>query len=1212
MNTHPLSLRHFKKMKVLFSSILASSALLTGAQAEPLEASPAKAGMPDPGRFVISEEATVQPLPLEGWSVRNPAGEKEHPSGIQVETTEVSVGGEKVPALKLTLTKGVFKKTMEPFVELPITFDADEFNVMMFRARVDVPEGLVVLGDAEVPKTGWYSYQFNRFSDNFGVAVHDGGFDWTAHGVPTTHFLNHVDRLQKCEDGFMDFQWDMRFEDRSANKGFDRKNVKSLRLYYDTTKLPEGGTVTITLIDPRLVSGTHIQFQEPELFAEWTEFIDNYEPDFSDSSEALKTPSTGRLAQPVPLARDGKALAEIIVDFSGDSAIGNFIPSEGMPLEARMGVGSEEDVLRLAGEEMKRWLDTVTGADFPYLEKPSGEKRPRIFLGAGFAKPHFAEDLEKLADDEALDGYAIRPKDGDIYIFGALPKGTLNGVYAFLENNTDLIWALPNEEFGAVYSDTPNLEAVWGDVLEKPVFVLRGWLTPEPWLRYNRGNFSHIGRNDFKSRGDFAQQGGHCLSLHGGRFGREAYGRFHPVIDGERIEEWSEYKHLMCLSHPELFDIYIAHWKESLNRPVFANTLIFNIGVDDNWGVCECTDCSAPITLEDGQTITPVDFNEFYGVWFYRFLNKVADELAEWRPGFITSTYSYFMAAPVPPIELSPNIGYTWLCPYVRKSINQPLFAPINQHWWQMMKDWHAVMPNVVHRDYYGLMLSIYPIAEVLAADLRAMRDLGVLRITTEGFATPMGDALGAAEEKWVINRLYWNPDEDVEQLRKYYLRRTFREAAPAMERFRGAIRQARYQKYSFDMDFEENHETAKMTRNLGMEAELRGYLAEALATVKHPRARVLVERTLTAFDAYMRGENIPPPPAPPKEDPAWTEFKETMKPEMAKVGAEGESAVRDYFEGLLQNSDLSLAQSAEIRQLFAGILLRAKAPQAALEQIMINLNDPRLERRARGEALRSHYPTVVLQDESITAEQAVGALSQFREVTQLEDTGRLAQQVAQSLSRRGDVEGGASVLVAENELPSRMIAEKAERQKLLRDYWRDAVRLKAPGAEEKLVLEHERLLASYREVAKNGLTHDERETANFALLQENWDDLDVAKRKEQINALIANPWIDRKLRVAAANQIPAHHTRGEEIEWSAMVDHILHAITLGDWSERHFNRDQKHALVAGTAEKLIAANEKALALKLLASGTALGYDDENGDPERRNILKELESQAKQ
>jgi len=1205
MNTQPSSFLRRKKMKMIFSSILISSALLTGSQAGQSEASPAKAGMPDPGRFVISQAAVIQPLPLEGWSVRNAAGEKDHPSGIQVENTEVSVGGENVPALKLTLTKGVFKQRMEPFVELPITFDADEFNVLMFRARVDVPEGLVVLGDAEVPKTGWFSSHFNRFSDNFGVTVYDGGFDWTtAHGVPTTHFLNHVDRSQKCEDGFMDFQWDMRFEDRSGNKGFDRQNVKSFRFFYDTTKLPEGETVTITLIDPRLVSGTHIRFQEPELFAQWTNFIDKYEPDFSDSSDALKTPSTGRLAQPVPLARDGKALAEIIVDFSGDSAIGNFVPSEGIPLEARMGVGSEEDVLRLAGEELKRWLDTVTGAAFPYLEKPSGEKCPRIFLGAGFARPHFAEDLEKLAADEALDGYAIRPKDGDIYIFGVLPKGTLNGVYAFLENNTDLIWALPNEEFGAVYSDTPNLEAVWGDVLDKPVFVLRGWLTPEPWLRYNRGNFSHLGRGDSATRGDFAQAGGHCLAIHSGRFGREAYARFHPVIEGERIEEWSEYKHLMCLSHPELFDIYIAQWKKLLSSGNLASTFIFNIGVDDNWGVCECVDCSAPITLEDGRTITPVDFNEFYGVWFYRFLNRVADELAAWRPGFVTSTYSYFMAAPVPPIELSPHIDRIWLCPYVRKSIKEPLFAPINQHWWQMLKDWRAIRPNVVHRDYYGLFLSIYPIAEVLAADLKAMRDIGMLRITTEGFATPMGDDLGAAEEKWVINRLYWDPDADVEQLRKYYLRRTFREAAHAMERFRATIRQAWYQQSSFDMDFEENHETAQMIRRLGIEDSLRGHLSDALAAVKHPGARVLVERTVAAFDAYMKGETIPADPKPAPGDPAWKERLAEIAKAFSTIQSTEE--LKLAFDKELDGPGLSRSQQADLRSAYTGALLRLKDPQAAREQIRIAMDDPRLERATRGVAFRSHYPLVVQLDETLGADDAILALETFRTNTRTGDTSRLAEEIAQAFLRKGDIAAGALVLEKERDRSVVLLEEKLPRQKALKDFWKAASGRGAEGAEAKHATELKALLELCRTVSSEGLTADERQGARFLLLEENWDEIPPAFRREEIDSLVSDPWIDWRLRSLAAAKIPQAHNLESPGGPKGLADHVLHAFTLGDWSGLKFNRDEKFALLKVTAESLIQSGHKDQALRVLAAAPSLGYTVDEGDSERHEELKQL------
>jgi hypothetical protein len=150
----------------------------------------------------------------------------------------------------------------------------------------------------------------------------------------------------------------------------------------------------------------------------------------------LGPPRDGCLAMPLPLARGGKAVAEIVVDL--DPKLHTLEASLGRsacPPEAAVMRHVGHVVVKNAVNELKYWLDTLTGADFPVVQTPSPGERTRIFVGAHFARPHFAADLERLGEGEALDGFAVRARGRDIFIFGATAKGTLNGVYAFIENN---------------------------------------------------------------------------------------------------------------------------------------------------------------------------------------------------------------------------------------------------------------------------------------------------------------------------------------------------------------------------------------------------------------------------------------------------------------------------------------------------------------------------------------------------------------------------------------------------------------------------------------------------------------------------------------------------------------------------------------------------------------------------------------------------------
>ena len=858
--------------------LIAAGAVLSAAgmlQAEPV---PTSAELPigltarvapprlAPDRFTSEGPLEAVAVPLDGWTVvwpgQKPEDQSASTSGIAIARTNAVIGGQPFPALQFTFTRGTYKT--RPLIELDFPFNADIWNLFAFKAKVETSEGLQPLGfGMDMPRYGYDAGWFNKYYDNFGVSVHDGKFDWTAAAVPTTHFLYHVDRHDPGVDGFKDFQWDMRYEDHSCNKGFVRDRAKSLRFFYETRNLPADATVVVTIAAPVLVKGAHLRFSEPERFAAWTNFAATYKPDLSDSSRYLGPPETGRLAKPVPLARNGKALAEIVCDFSDDILIDRWFPKQTQSVELLRAGGFERDVASLAARELKHWLDEITGANFPLRLKPGAAACARIFLGAGFAKRHFAADLAELAKGPAGDGFAVREKDGELYIFGACPTGTLFGVAAFLENNTDIIWAMLDKS-GTVYTRKPNLDAVWGDALDKPVFVLRGWGgSMGIWGSRNRCNY--IGSEEAAM---FHIPGGHILSPQYYDFSEGAQ-RFNPVINGQRVRDWSEYRTLACLTDPD-FAVYTREWfSDAKFRD--NNRYAFMDGLDDNYGICTCPTCSAPIKTKDGRVITPKDYNEYYSAWIFRQYNNLAAHRDKQWPGYASGSFCYFMSAPFPPIEIHPAYQRPWLCTYVRKSRNVPVYGPINQHWWKLYKNWTSYSKECHLYDYYILGAKIHPFAEVQQADLRAMRDLGFLRIFSESLGA--NEYLGIADERWCINRLYWNPDADLGQLHRYFNRRTYREAAPWIDKFRAAIRTAWYHHFKLDMEFEDQDETANLIRDRGIEQELRGYLREAYKAVRHPTSRYLVEKMAQEFAKYMKSSPIegipePTPPAAPGATP--------------------------------------------------------------------------------------------------------------------------------------------------------------------------------------------------------------------------------------------------------------------------------------------------------------------------------------------------------
>ena len=609
---------------------------------------PSFEGMP----FVQEGEVAAIRVPNTGWKVdwqrECPKGSNDV-TGLAVEPVEVELRGMKTPAIRITCTPGKFGHW--PLVALPFEVDFTKWNVLSFAAKVEYPEGVKPLMLDSTPMIGWFSGSFFARWDDFGISADDvTTHPWAGVGVHATDFKNHDYPATRTKDGFTEFRWDVPHEERTGYKGFVEDRVRSLYFMYDTRKIKEGQKVVITIADMKLVKGWHRKFAEPERWAAWQKRVAEYEPDLSDSSDLLEPPEEGRLGffNRVRLAKGGVAKAEIVVDLSDDILLDNWFKGEKLKmLEIRQSRGLEKRQARAAAYELQKWLKELTGgADFPVVTQPTDPDKAKIYLGAGFAKDLFPEDLRALAEGEGgVDGFAVRVKDGNIYIFGAHPMGTSNGVFTFLENNSDIIWAMADDPDGTVFTVDPDLTAVWGDALEKPVFIIRGWQGGNlGWMRPNRSNF--ISRDlDY----GFSLYGGHCLSPQYSQF-TEGIQDFNAKVSGVPEKPWHEYAMLCCLADPA-FPKYAWQTLPALKEIRYCGAFDWVFGMDDNCGVCECPRCTAPIRTADGRMLTPdKDYQGYYGAWFYTYLNKLDNEIQKVFPGFMTSTFAYFYAASYPPI----------------------------------------------------------------------------------------------------------------------------------------------------------------------------------------------------------------------------------------------------------------------------------------------------------------------------------------------------------------------------------------------------------------------------------------------------------------------------------------------------------------------------------------------------------------------------------
>lgn len=585
----------------------------------------------------------------------------------------------------------------------------------------------------------------------------------------------------------------------------------------------------------------------------WNAQVAAYRPDYSDSSACLRPPTDNRLDSPFAVVSDGRPCACIVLD-----------PTS-----------REDRVLRHAAEELQGTVALLTGVTLPiaYGFAEAERRLPSangICLGKRLlpgARP-FSDDVwrERLAATDGncgKDGYAIRLDPANprhLHVFGVTSKGTMNGVFTLLENNADIIWSRPDEELGTVFTPTPGkLEFVWGrDFVTAPATRARGWnggAKGVVWASRNRCNLFNGGggldishQNDLKGRyGVYCQRHIYGHTLHFFLRGCEDPEIFARDEKGNRLVGTPGWGNNPCFTSPRALDVFASNLVDCARMSPAGTDKIY-VAIEDTWDLCRCANCLKPIRLADG-TLLAKEAENFRSTQVWTFYNRAAERLSREVPGMKLVNLAYFFSAPPPACAMRPDV-HPEFAPYVRTNDKAPIFAPENAVWMKWLIGWGWLCKDIETYDYYGLGLGFpRPLADVRAWDFAVMNPF-VVGLTSEN--NTMADRTEreraiwdvSAMEQWVMTRLYWDPAQDIEKLRKYFIRRTYREAAPTVERVYGLIRNEWFKSPRASTLGDDPIDLAKLLIvSKGHAPAVSNMLERAVATAVHPKAKVLATR---------------------------------------------------------------------------------------------------------------------------------------------------------------------------------------------------------------------------------------------------------------------------------------------------------------------------------------------------------------------------------
>ncbi|MBP5256059.1 MAG: DUF4838 domain-containing protein [Clostridia bacterium] len=260
---------------------------------------------------------------------------------------------------------------------------------------------------------------------------------------------------------------------------------------------------------------------------------------------------------------------------------------------------------KFAAEELSKYIEKISGCALPVKTGAEGENV--IFVGAGCLPD---------ADDLGDDGFVISSSDGDgIRIYGGRKRGTLYGVYAFLE---DLLGCRFLSDEAEVIPQTRDVSVPLSfEKKEVPVIRYRD--------TYCTGFFG----NDIAAKRRF--NGGEHAGLdedHGGAItwtdGLYCHTIFH--LSGEDKPAFTT--PTPCLTDDETFETVLENVRKEIRNDPKGS--ILSVSQADNSNHCGCEKCRALEEREgcDGATV-------------FAFANRIAEAIEDEFPDVMIETMAY-------------------------------------------------------------------------------------------------------------------------------------------------------------------------------------------------------------------------------------------------------------------------------------------------------------------------------------------------------------------------------------------------------------------------------------------------------------------------------------------------------------------------------------------------------------------------------------------
>jgi hypothetical protein len=398
-----------------------------------------------------------------------------------------------------------------------------------------------------------------------------------------------------------------------------------------------------------------------------------------------------------------------------------------------------------AAAELHNFLIEISGARLPVMADDSHPRGNLVLIGRSAITDRLKLNIP--FDQLGPEGFQIRTAGRHLVIAGGRQRGTMYGVYTFLEK-LGCRWIAPDA------SRIPKLPSITVPPLNetgKPAFEYRevymGEAFDKDWASRNKTNGMNAALD--ASTGGKIQYYPFVHTFYA-ILPPQTYFKEHPeyysLVDGRRRSEGAQ----LCLTNPDVLRLTVQKVLQWIKEHPEAT--IFSVSQNDFGGQCECDHCRL-VTREEGADSGPL----------LRFVNAVADKVGKQYPDKLIDTLAYFYSeAPPSKTRPRPNVRIR-MCPIGACNAHPYEKCPYDAYIVKNLRAWNKITSNIYVWHYnanFSHFLLPVPDFDELAADIPMYQRNGVKGLFMQG-SNPSGGS-DASLRAYVLARLLWDTHADV------------------------------------------------------------------------------------------------------------------------------------------------------------------------------------------------------------------------------------------------------------------------------------------------------------------------------------------------------------------------------------------------------------------------------------------------------------------